>query len=64
MQMTTDERLDAVASHLELLTVDHRQFSADVVKMRSVMDDLLAGFATLVDLVRSHELRIEKLERH
>jgi hypothetical protein len=59
--MTTDERLDAIASHLEVLTIDHRQFSADVVKMRGVMDDLLAGFATIVDLVRSHELRIEKL---
>jgi hypothetical protein len=63
MQMTTDERLDAIANHLELLTVDHRQFGADVIKMRGVMDDLLAGFATRVDLVRSHELRIEKLER-
>jgi len=61
--MTTDERLDAIANHLELLTVDHRQFSADVIKMRGVMDDLLTGFATLVDLVRSHEVRIEKLKR-
>jgi hypothetical protein len=30
--------------------------------MRGVMDDLLSGFSTLVELVRSHELRIEKLE--
>ena len=60
--MTTDERIDAIANHLELLTLDHRQFSADVIKMRGVMDDLLAGFSTLVELVRSHEARIERLE--
>jgi hypothetical protein len=60
--MTIDERLDAIASHLELLTVDHRQFSADVMRMRGVMDDLLLGFRTLTELVRSHETRIERLE--
>jgi hypothetical protein len=60
--MTTDERLDAIANHLELLTIDHRQFTADVTRMRGVMDDLLVGFRTLTELVRSHELRIERLE--
>ncbi len=60
--MTIDERLDAIANHLELLSVDHRQFSTDEIKMRSVMDDLLAGFGTLVELVRSHEQLIARLE--
>jgi hypothetical protein len=60
--MTIDERLDAIAGHLELLTIDHRQFGADVIKMRGVMDDLLLGFRTLTELARSHEIRIEKLE--
>jgi hypothetical protein len=60
--MTIDERLDAIANHLELLTIDHRQFTADVIRMRSVMDDLLLGFRNLTELVRSHEMRIERLE--
>ena len=67
--MTTDERLtrlterhEALTGHVEILTADVTKLTADVTRMRGVMDDLLSGFATLVELVRGHELRIEKLE--
>jgi hypothetical protein len=60
--MTLDERLvklterhEALTGHVELLTVDVR-------KMRSVMDDLMTGFRTLIEPVRNPELRIERLE--
>jgi hypothetical protein len=69
--MTIDDRLlrlterhEALTGHVELLTADVSKLTTDVTRMRGVMDDLLRGFATVVDLVRSHELRIEKLEGH
>jgi class 3 adenylate cyclase len=67
--MTIDERLtrlterhEALTGHVEILTADVAKLTADVTKMRGVMDDLLVGFRSLVELARSHELRIEKLE--
>ena len=73
--MTIDERLDrlterheALTSHVELITAEiaqlaaeNRAFHADVARMRSTMDDLMVGFSTLVELVRNHERRIERL---
>ncbi|MGD0347990.1 MAG: hypothetical protein ABSA85_14605 [Terracidiphilus sp.] len=67
--MTTDDRLtrlterhEALTGHVEILTADVSRLTIDVTRMRGVMDDLLGGFATLVDLIRSRELRIEGLE--
>lgn len=67
--MTIDERLDrlterheALTGHVEILTADITQLAADVSKMRNTMDDLMMGFSTLVELIRSHENRIERLE--
>jgi len=74
--MTIDDRLsrlterhEALTGHVELLTVDLAQLkeridnlTANVDKQRTTMDDLMVGFSTLVELVRSHEHRIERLE--
>jgi hypothetical protein len=67
--MTIDERLtrlterhEALTGHVEMLTADVTKLTADVTRMRSVMDDLLIGFRSLVELARGHELCIEKLE--
>lgn len=67
--MTIDDRLaklterhEALTGHVELLTADLAQLTSAVTKMRSTMDDLMTGFTTLVDLPRSHERRIERLE--
>lgn len=74
--MTIDERLtrlterhEALTGHVELLTADLRQLTADVkelssavARQRSTMDDLMTGFTTLVELAKSHETRIERLE--
>ncbi len=67
--MTIDERLtrlterhEALTGHVEMLTADLAQLTTAVTKMRSTMDDLLGGFRALVELVRSHEMRIERLE--
>lgn len=67
--MTIDERLarlterhEALTGHVEILTHDVVQLTEDVRSMRSTMNDLMTGFATLVELVRSHEHRIERLE--
>jgi hypothetical protein len=67
--MTIDERLlrlterhEALTGHVEILTQDVAQLTNDVRTMRSTMNDLMNGFTTLVELVRSHEYRIERLE--
>jgi prefoldin subunit 5 len=67
--MTIDERLDrlterheALTQTVEILTTDVAQLTTDVKTMRSTMDDLMTGFKTLVELVRSHERRIDRLE--
>jgi uncharacterized protein YoxC len=63
------ERHEALTGHVEILTADVTQLTADVskltadvTKMRSTMDDLLVGFKTVVELVKSHEHCIERLE--
>jgi hypothetical protein len=74
--VTIDERLEklterheALTGHVELLTADLGQLkervdhlTINVDRQRSTMDDLMVGFSTLVELVRSHEHRIERLE--
>ena len=74
--MTIDERLDrlterheALSTHIELLTADLVQLkervddlTANVDRQRQTIDDLMIGFSTLVELVRSHEHRIDRLE--
>jgi prefoldin subunit 5 len=67
--MTTDERLDrlterheALTGHVEILTADVAQLTSAVSKMQSRMDDLMTGFSTLVELARSHKIRIGRLE--
>jgi prefoldin subunit 5 len=66
--MTIDERLtrlterhEALTGHVEMITADLAQLTNAVTKMRSTMDDLMTGFTTL-ELTRSHETRIERLE--
>jgi hypothetical protein len=65
------ERHEALTGHVEILTADLGQLktrvddlTANVDKQRRTMDDLMIGFSTLVELVRSHEHRIERLESH
>lgn len=67
--MTIDERLDrlterheALTGHVEILTADLAQLTNAVNKMQRTMDDLMTGFTTLVELARSHEVRISRLE--
>src|SRR6185437_11095232 len=68
-RMTIDERLDrlterheALTGHVEILTADVAQLTSDIKDMRSTMKDLMTGFSTLVELAKSHETRIERLE--
>ena len=70
------ERHEALTGHVEILTADLTQLThrvdaltlkldaltTNVEKQRGTMDDLMIGFSTLVELVRSHENRIERLE--
>jgi prefoldin subunit 5 len=67
--MTIDQRLsrlterhEALTGHVEMLTAGLAQLTTAVAKTRSTMDDLLGGIGTLTGLVRSHEMRIERLE--
>jgi hypothetical protein len=61
-EMTIDEKLmrlterhEALTGHVEILTQDVTQLTNDVRTMRGAMNDLMAGFTTLVELVRSHD---------
>ncbi len=70
------ERHEALTGHVEMLTADLTQLTnrldtltikvdaltINVERQRGTMDDLMVGFSTLVELVRSHEHRIERLE--
>jgi prefoldin subunit 5 len=56
------ERHEALTGHVEMLTADVAQLTTAVAKTRSTLDDLLGGIGTLTGLVRSHEMRIERLE--
>ena len=60
--MRLTERHEALTGHGEMLTQDVTQLTSDVRTMGSAMNDLMGGFTTLVELVRSHEHRIERLE--
>ncbi len=74
--MTIDERLDrlterheALTGHVELLTADITELTKRVNALTAngehqgrIMDDLLTGLKTLVELSASHERRIERLE--
>lgn len=67
--MTIDERLsrlterhEALTGHVEILTHDVAQLTENVKSMRGAMSDLMTGFSTLVELVRSHEHQFERLE--
>ena len=51
-----------LAKHVRDLTEDVKELSATVAKQGSLMNDLMAGFSTMVEIVRSHETRIERLE--
>jgi archaellum component FlaC len=67
--MTIDERLarlterhEALTGHVEILTADLTTLTENVERQRQTMDDLMVGFTTLVELARSHEHRIGRLE--
>lgn len=67
--MNIDERLDrlterheALTIHVEILTADIAQLTNSVKRMESRMEDLMTGFSTLVELAKSHEIRISRLE--
>ncbi|AXC15874.1 hypothetical protein ACPOL_6662 [Acidisarcina polymorpha] len=70
------ERHEALTGHIELLTADVSQLGGDlkqlkervddltvnIEKQRRTMDDLMVGFSSLVELARSHEHPIDRLE--
>jgi uncharacterized protein YoxC len=63
------ERQEALTGNVELLTTDLAQLTGridaltdNVDRQRRTMDDLMVGFSTLAELVRSHEHRIDRLE--
>jgi outer membrane murein-binding lipoprotein Lpp len=70
------ERHEALTGHLEILTADVSQLTEDVralssqvkelastvARQSNTMDDLMTGFVALVELAKSHETRIERLE--
>ncbi|HEV2134757.1 MAG TPA: hypothetical protein VGR47_10910 [Terracidiphilus sp.] len=67
--MTIDELLDrlperhqALTGNMEVLTADLAQLTGAVSKMGSRTDDLMTGFSTLLELARSDEVRIGRLE--
>lgn len=69
--MTIDERLDrlterheALTGHVEILTADLAQLTNSVKRMEGRMEDLMTGFSALVELAKSHETRIDRLEGH
>ncbi len=65
------ERHEALTGHVEILTADLDKLkeriddlTTNVEKQRRTMDDVMVGFSTLVELARSHETRIGRLEGH
>jgi prephenate dehydrogenase len=69
-------RHEALTGHVELLTADLAQFSvemrqtkeriddlaADSKRQQKAMGDLMLAVSSLVELARSHEHRIDRLE--
>lgn len=56
--MTIDERLDRLTERHEALTQHAELLTADVSRMRGVMDDMMVGIARLVHVAEIHERRI------
>jgi hypothetical protein len=59
---TIDERLEAIAESLELLTMDVREMAADNRQRDRLMDQMMDGIAKLLRIAEIHEHRIENLE--
>lgn len=57
------ERLEMLTGQVEMITAGPAQLTDAVPKMRSIMDDLVRGFATVVELARSYEVRMGILNR-
>jgi len=60
--MSIDDRLDRLTERHEALTQSVELLAQDVMKMRSVMDDTLAGIAKLLHIAEIQERRITRLE--
>ena len=61
--MTIDERLDKLTERHEALTGHVELLTADMNRMRGLMDDVMLGIARLVHVAEIHEKRISELEK-
>ncbi|HEY0795603.1 MAG TPA: hypothetical protein VGD64_07460 [Acidisarcina sp.] len=59
---TIDERLDALAQSVELLTHDIRQTQEQLNAVVTHLDSVITAISTLAEISRSHERRIGNLE--
>ena len=60
--MTTDERLDRLTDRHEALTGHVEILTADLTRMRTLMDDMMTGIARLLHVAEIHEKRLSALE--
>ena len=64
--MTIDERIEALATHLEVLTGMHADFEKRMTDYAGDVKDAIARLSTIAaantDTLDDHEQRIEKLE--
>jgi ribosomal protein S15P/S13E len=60
--MTTDERLERLTERHEALTGHVEMLTADLTRMRGLMDEIMVGVARLVHVAEIHERRINRLE--
>jgi hypothetical protein len=60
--MTIDERLERLTERHDALTGHVEMLTADLTRMRGIMDDMMVGIARLTHVAEIHERRIAKLE--
>ena len=59
---TTDDRIDAIAMNLELLSHEVTEMGTAIEALTSNVNRILTVVETLAGLVRSHEERLSRLE--
>ena len=59
---TTDDRIDAIAMNLELLSHEVTEMRTAIEALTSNVNRILTVVETLAGLVRSHEERLSRLE--
>jgi hypothetical protein len=60
--MTIDERLEAIAMHLEVLTRVHEDFEKKMTSYAADVKDVIKRLANIAEAHDGHETRIKDLE--